>query len=108
MEKDAVIAALFALAHPMRLDVFRALVTRGPEGLTPGVLMEQLKVPSATLSFHLKELTSAGLVSQVRAGRNVVYTAAFDRMSGVIGYLTENCCAGASRAVQPTTAACGC
>ena len=108
MEKDAVIAALFALAHPLRLDVFRALVIQGPQGLTPGVLMARLGVASATLSFHLKELSAAGLVTQERASRNVVYRAAFDRMNGVLGYLTENCCGGAACAVEPSKSACGC
>jgi ArsR family transcriptional regulator, arsenate/arsenite/antimonite-responsive transcriptional repressor len=105
MEKDAVIASMFALAHPMRLDVFRALVVAGPAGLTPGKLMEALGVPSATLSFHLKELASAGLVSQERASRNVIYRAAYEQMNSLLGYLTENCCAGAGCAVEPASAA---
>jgi DNA-binding transcriptional ArsR family regulator len=107
MEKETVIAALFALAHPMRLDVFRALVVAGQPGRTPGMLVEALGVPSATLSFHLKELANAGLVTQERAGRNVIYRAAYDQMNGVIGYLSENCCAGASCAADsPAAASC--
>ena len=109
MEKIVAIAALSALAHPMRLDVFRELVVAGPEGRTPGYLMEQLgDVPSATMSFHLKELSAAGLVVQERTGRNIVYRAAYDQMNGLLGYLTENCCAGAACAVEPSQAACGC
>lgn len=108
-ERDAqVVRALAALAHPLRLRVFRALVVAGPEGLTPGVMQEGLGVPATTLSFHLKELATAGLVTQERASRFLVYRAAFDRMNAVLGYLTENCCQGASCAVAPPAAACGC
>ena len=88
MEENDVITALAALAQPVRLRVFRALVVAGPQGLTPSVLSEQLAVPGTSLSFHLKELTHAGLVSQEREGRNLIYRAAFDRMNGVIHYLT--------------------
>ena len=95
MEKSEVIRALAALAHPVRLDVFRALVVAGHEGLTPGVLTERLRVPSATLSFHLKELAASGLVTQERASRHIIYRAAYGQMNGVLGFLTENCCRGA-------------
>ncbi len=108
MDKDAAVSALFALAHPMRLDVFRALVVAGLPGLTPGKLMESLGVPAATLSFHLKELSGAGLVTQERASRNVIYRAAFDQMNELLGYLTENCCAGAACATDPSSAASCC
>jgi ArsR family transcriptional regulator len=110
MEKQAVIRSLSALAHPLRLDVFRALVVAGPQGRTPGQLAEDLGgIPSATMSFHLKELATAGLVSQERASRNIVYRAAYDQMNGLLGYLTENCCHGAECAVdQSPAAACGC
>jgi DNA-binding transcriptional ArsR family regulator len=108
MEKDAAVAALSALAHPMRLDVFRALVVAGEPGLTPGRLMAALGVPSATLSFHLKELANAGLVTQERASRNVIYHAAYDRMNGLLGYLTENCCAGAGCVPASRTPAASC
>lgn len=70
--------------------------------------MEGVAVPAATLSFHLKELTSAGLVTQERIGRNFVYRAAYDQMNTVLGYLTENCCQGAECAVDPAATACGC
>ena len=108
MQESEVIKALAALAHPVRLQVFRALVVSGPPGLTPGVMQEVLGIPPATLSFHLKELSAAGLVTQERASRNLIYRAAYDQMNGLLGYLTENCCQGAACAVPSTSAACGC
>ncbi|NKI93512.1 helix-turn-helix domain-containing protein [Rhizobacter sp. SG703] len=108
MNQDEIIAALAALAHPVRLDVFRALVVAGPAGLTPGVMSEGLGIVGTTLSFHLKELVNAGLVSQERVSRHLVYRAAYERMNGVIGYLTENCCAGESCAVPAAATGCGC
>jgi DNA-binding transcriptional ArsR family regulator len=110
LEKPDVLAALAALAHAVRLDVFRVLVQAGPEGVTPTALAALVEpgLKQSTLATHLKELVSAGLVVNVRAGRNVVYRADYDRMGGVVGYLTENCCAGAPCAVEPATAACGC
>ena len=89
----------------MRLQVFRALVVAGPEGMTPGALVDAIAVPGTSLSFHLKELLHSGMVTQERSGRNLIYRAAFGRMSALIGYLTENCCEGeacaASTAVGP-------
>ncbi|CAJ0738915.1 ArsR/SmtB family transcription factor [Ralstonia mannitolilytica] len=95
MEETLVIRSLAALAHTVRLRVFRMLVTAGPAGLTPGALAEQLDVPGATLSFHLKDLMSAQLVTQERDGRHLIYRAAFAHMNGLLGFLTENCCQGA-------------
>ena len=95
MNDDQVIQSLAALAHPVRLRVFRALVVAGADGLTPSVLAEQLAVAGTALSFHLKELMRAGLVTQERMSRNLIYRAAFEHMNAVLGYLTENCCAGA-------------
>lgn len=106
MDETEVVTALAALAQPVRLKVFRALVVRGTQGLTPSVMAEGLDIPANTLSFHLKELAHAGLVTQERASRNIVYRAAFDRMNGVLAYLTENCCQGAECAVD--AAACKC
>ena len=94
MNEDQVIKSLAALAHPVRLRVFRSLVVAGAEGLTPSVLSEQLAVASTAMSFHLKELVNAGLVTQERMSRNLIYRAEFAQMDGVLGYLTENCCAG--------------
>ena len=96
MEEQDVIRSLAALAHGRRLQVFRMLVVAGPAGLTPGAMAEQLDVPGATLSFHLKELMSAHLVTQQREGRNLIYRAAFDNMNALLGFLTANCCQGAS------------
>lgn len=94
MEDKDVIRALGALAHELRLQVFRALVVVGPQGITPGTMAEHLGVPAATLSFHLKELMHAGLVTQERQGRNLLYRASYEQMSAVLAFLTANCCQG--------------
>lgn len=103
MEEQDVIKSLAALAQPVRLRVFRALVVAGPAGLTPGSLSEQLDVPPTSLSFHLKELMHAALVSQERDGRNLIYRAAFPHMTDLIGYLTEHCCQGQSCSVTDSS-----
>lgn len=108
MEEKDVIRALAALAHGHRLQIFRALVVAGHDGLTPGVMAEGAGIPAATLSFHLKELMNAGLVTQERQGRHLVYRAAFEHMNSVLGYLTENCCQGGACAVPAGPAACAC
>lgn len=105
MDEQDVIKALAALAQPVRLKVFRALVVTGEAGLTPGTMAEGLDMPANTLSFHLKELVNAGLVTQERSSRNLIYRAAYERMNAVLGYLTENCCQGAGCAV-PTQTCC--
>ncbi len=107
MESNEVVRSLAALAQPVRLQVFRALVVAGPEGLTPGALVEAIGVPATSLSFHLKELTHSGLVSQERQGRNLIYRAAFDQMNALLGYLTENCCQGEACLTEGATA-CSC
>lgn len=107
MESEDAVKALGALAQPHRLRAFRALVVAGQGGLTPGVLAERLDIPANTLSFHLKELTNAGLVTQTRDGRHLIYRAAFERMNALLGYLTANCCEGADCAV-PTPPPCDC
>ncbi len=94
MQELQVIRSLSALAHEARLRIFRALVVAGPDGLTPSALAEQLGIAPNALSFHLKELAHAELVSQERQGRNVVYRAAFLVMNDLLDYLTENCCQG--------------
>ncbi len=93
-ETDAVVA-LAALAQPQRLRVFRALVGAAPQGLTPGELGVMLGMAGSTLSFHLKELVRAGLVSQQRDGRHLIYRPAVARMNALLGYLTDHCCQGA-------------
>ena len=108
MDENQVVVALAALAQPVRLKGFRALVVVGRSGLTPGAMAEGLAIPANTLSFHLKELTNAGLVLQERAGRNIVYRAAYERMDALLGYLTQNCCQGAACAVAPAATACNC
>jgi DNA-binding transcriptional ArsR family regulator len=108
MNEGQAITALAALAHPMRLQAFRALVTAGQEGLTPGALQQRLGIPATTLSFHLKELFNAGLATSERASRNLVYRAEYQHMNALLGYLTENCCQGAVCAPVETAAGCGC
>jgi len=108
MEEADVVKALGALAQPVRLQVFRALVVTGDAGLTPGIMAEALAIPQNTLSFHLKELAGAGLVVQERSSRNIIYRAAYDRMNALLGYLTENCCQGAACAVKSSPASCKC
>jgi len=108
MESDAVIRALAALAQAHRLSAFRALVVAGPQGMTPSTMAEGLQIAPATLSFHLKELLTAGLVTQSREGRHLIYRAEFDRMNELLGFLTANCCAGGSCAVNESSAACHC
>jgi DNA-binding transcriptional ArsR family regulator len=94
MENKDAVRAFAALAHELRLNVFRMLVVAGPAGLTPGAIAAQLDIPNATLSFHLKELTNAALVTQERDGRSLIYRAAFEQMNALLGFLTENCCSG--------------
>jgi ArsR family transcriptional regulator len=106
MDEQAVVRALAALAQPVRLQVFRALIVAGPAGLTPGTMAEALGVPQNTLSFHLKELANAGLVTQERASRHIIYRAGFERMNALLGYLTENCCRGAGCVAEPAAASC--
>jgi DNA-binding transcriptional ArsR family regulator len=94
MDEDRAVSALAALAHPQRLRTFRALVVAGPEGLMPSILADHLDVARNALSFHLKELSHAGLVTVEHQGRNLIYRADFARMDGLLGYLTEHCCQG--------------
>ena len=86
------VAQLAALAQETRLAIFRLLVEHAVDGLTPGAIAFQLKVPPATLSFHLKELTVAGLLSDRREGRFIWYRPDVDAMNALLGYLTANCC----------------
>jgi len=94
MEKQVAVAALAALAQETRLDVFRLLVRSGAEGLAAGEIGTELDIPSATLSFHLKELKSAGLLVCERDGRSRVYRPDFAAMRELVGFLTESCCRG--------------
>lgn len=94
MKEIEVVRALGALAHGVRLRVFRLLVVAGPSGLTPGALSETTGVPATTLSFHLKELFNADLITQERDGRRLICRASFEHMNGLLGYLTAHCCEG--------------
>jgi DNA-binding transcriptional ArsR family regulator len=94
MDERDVVTSLSALAQPIRLQVFRAPVVAGPEGLRPGVLSELLSVAPPSLSFHLKELMRSALVSQRREGRKLICRAELHHMNSQLGYLTENCCQG--------------
>lgn len=96
MQESSAITALAALAQPMRLRVFRALIGAGLDGMTPGALGALLDVPASTLSFHLKELMHAGLVTQERDGRHLIYRAAMAQMNALLDYLTAHCCEGAA------------
>ena len=91
--KDAV-SALSALSHESRLAVFRQLVEAGPAGDTPGSLAARLEIAPSTLSFHLKELSHAGLVTSRASSRFLVYSVDFDRMASLMTFLTQNCCRG--------------
>ena len=93
MESKTVVTALAALAQDTRLAVYRLLVQQGPSGLAAGEIAGQLSIAPATLSFHLKELSHAGLVSSRQEGRFVFYAANFDAMNALVAFLTENCCA---------------
>lgn len=109
MDRTSVVQSLAALAHPVRLEAFRALVVAGPEGLAQKALADAVGVGPTNLAFHLKELSAAGLVTQVPAGRFVMYRAVYDRMNGLLAYLTDNCCAGPARVpAAETSDACGC
>ena len=94
MEYAQAVVALSALAQETRLSIFRLLVQAGPEGVAAGRIGEALDVPGATLSFHLKELAHASLVSSRQEGRFVYYSADFEQMAALMSFLTQNCCQG--------------
>jgi ArsR family transcriptional regulator, arsenate/arsenite/antimonite-responsive transcriptional repressor len=96
MQADTIIRALGALAQEHRLAAFRVLVQAGADGLSAGALAEALQLPNSSLSFHLAQLTNAGLIIQRRQGRSLIYSADYGVMNGLMGYLMENCCAGAN------------
>ena len=104
METKQVLAALAALAQESRLAAFRLLVQAGPDGLAASKIAEHLEMAPSSLSFHLKELSHAGLVSARQEGRFVFYSASFDTMNGVLAFLTANCCNGLDCTVTPPTA----
>jgi ArsR family transcriptional regulator len=103
MEKMDAVAALAALAQDNRLDVFRLLVQAGPDGLAAGAVAAKLDLAPNTLSFHFDRLKTAGLVTCRREGRSLIYAARFETMRTLLGYLTENCCAGVADACRTET-----
>ena len=103
MEEKLAVASLAALAQGMRLRIFRVLIGAGPQGMTPGALCATLDVPGSTLSFHLKELLHAGLVTQERDGRNLIYRPSIAQMNDLLAYLTAHCCQGASCEAVPAS-----
>ena len=107
METKTVVSAFGALAQETRLGIYRLLVAAGPEGLAAGAIAEELELPPATLSFHLKELHQAGLVRSRQEGRFVIYAANFDTMIALVSFLTDNCCGGnaCAPACQPASTA---
>jgi DNA-binding transcriptional ArsR family regulator len=101
MKPAQVVKALAALAQPTRLAIYRLLVARGPEGMAAGQVAEKLKVSPATLSFHFRTLSHAGLLESRQEGRFVYYSANFAAMNGMVDYLTENCCGSDASACRP-------
>lgn len=105
MEIKTAVTALSALAQETRLAAYRVLVAAGEQGLPAGEIASQLGVPPATLSFHLKELAHAGLVTSRNEGRFVIYAADYAAMTGLIGFLSEECCAGQPELCLPVAKA---
>lgn len=96
IDSGSVIAALAALAQEHRLAAFRLLVAAGPDGMPAGQIADQLDIAASSLSFHLSQLERSNLVVRRRAGRSLIYSAHFDAMNALVGYLTDNCCGGAA------------
>ncbi|MES2012114.1 MAG: metalloregulator ArsR/SmtB family transcription factor [Pseudomonadota bacterium] len=94
MDNKSAVLLLSSIAQEARLEIFRLLVQAGTEGLAAGVIGEKLQIPASTLSFHLKELSVAGLVRARQVSRFIYYSANYDAMNSLLAYLTENCCAG--------------
>jgi len=101
MKTTRVIEALGALAHEHRLAIYRLLVERGPEGLPAGAIGEGIGLGPSSLTFHLQSLQRAGLVSQIRVSRQLIYSADFGVMDGLVAYLTDNCCAASTESCAP-------
>ena len=97
MKTPQVIDALGALAHQYRLAIYRLLVEQGPEGLPAGLIGERVGLVPSSLTFHLQALQRAGLITQMRASRQMIYSADFTIMNELVGYLTDNCCAGSEK-----------
>jgi ArsR family transcriptional regulator, arsenate/arsenite/antimonite-responsive transcriptional repressor len=104
MKTDEVVNALGALAHTYRLAIYRLLVERGPEGMPAGAIAENVGLVPSSLTFHLQALQRAGLISQVRASRQLIYSADYTAMNGLVGYLTDKCCAASGQGCAPQCA----
>ena len=104
MEKHDAVTALAALAQDNRLDIFRLLVQAGPEGMPAGAVATALDLAPNTLTFHFDRLRTAGLVTVRRDGRSMIYAAQYKQMNALLGFLTENCCAGAPAGCAPSAA----
>lgn len=108
MEATQAVRALAALAQESRLQAFRLLVRAGTDGLPAGKIAEELGVPSATLSFHLKELSAAGLIGQQRQGRSIIYSLNVETMQSLLAFLVEDCCQGQPQLCEPAFALINC
>jgi DNA-binding transcriptional ArsR family regulator len=105
MDSIRAVQALGALAHDTRLALYRMLVERGPDGLAAGVIAERLGLPPSSLTFHVQHLHRAGLLTQRRLSRQLIYAADFGRMNALVGFLTENCCGQGVSACRPAAPA---
>lgn len=103
MDIKSAVIQLSSIAQEARLEIFRLLVQAGTEGLPAGIIGEKLSIPPSTLSFHLKELNYAGMVSSSQVSRFIYYTANYEAMNGLLAYLTENCCAGVAECCPEVT-----
>src|SRR3984957_2624609 len=104
MKTPAIIEALGALAHEHRLAIYRLLVQRGPKGLPAGIIGQGIGLLPSSLTFHLQTLQRAGLIAQRRDSRQLIYSADFSVMNGLVGYLTENCCGNSGAECSPSCA----
>lgn len=104
MKNAQVIDALGALAHEYRLAIYRLLVEQGPEGLAAGLIGERVGLVPSSLTFHLQALQRAGLITQTRSSRQLIYSADFNIMNQLVGYLTDNCCAGSQQGCETSCA----
>jgi len=108
MEINQAVRALAALAQESRLETFRLLVRAGTDGVPAGKIAEELGVPAATMSFHLKELTNAGLIEQRREGRSIIYSLRVEAMQSLLAFLVEDCCQGQPQLCEPAFALINC
>src|ERR1700689_2277271 len=104
MDSAVAVQALAALAHETRLAIYRMLVERGPDGLSAGIIAERLGIPPSSLTFHVQHLHRAGLCTQRRLSRQLIYAAEFTAMNGLVAYLTENCCGRGAAGCSSTVA----